>query len=420
MSINHSSNTPADDRDYNPMMDLLEQSEAQRTYQRGDVVMGTVAMVGEHEILIDVGAKQEGVLAPREFDSMTSSERRSLRVGDEVEVLVVNPHDREGNLVLSLSQARLGQDWDDGEKLFEEGEVFEATVSGHNKGGVIVYVGKVRGFVPASQVDRRHGIDRSRIDGTAASPLAALVGQPMWVKIIEIDRRKNRLILSEQAAMRERRKQSKAELLDNLEEGQVLTGTVTSLADFGAFVDVGGADGLVHLSELSWNRVNHPREVLELGATVTVRVISIDRERRRIGLSLKQLQPEPWSDLAARYEIGSVVTGTVTRLTDYGAFARLDENIEGLIHVSELSVEGTAAADVVSVGDDLQVRVIRVDPDRMRIGLSLRRAGPEYDGLATGEEIDDSTLDYEDSEPTAEPEAGDPSSPEQDSADDSD
>jgi len=400
----------SDSPDSHPMLDLLEQSEAQRSFQRGDVVMGMVAMVGEHEILIDVGAKQEGVLAPREFDSMTSSERRTLRVGDEVEVLVVNPHDREGNLVLSLSQARLGQDWDDGEKLFEEGEVFEATVSGHNKGGIILYVGKVRGFVPASQIDRRHGVDRSKIDGTAASPLAALVGQPMWVKIIEIDRRKNRLILSEQAAMRERRKQSKAELLDNLEEGQVLTGTVTSLADFGAFVDVGGADGLVHLSELSWNRVNHPREVLELGATVTVRVISIDRERRRIGLSLKQLQPEPWSDLAASYEIGSVVPGVVTRLTDYGAFARLDESIEGLIHVSELSEEGRPAAEVVSVGDELQVRVIRVDPDRKRIGLSLRRAGPEFDGMTAGDEIGDVVLDYD--EVDAEPDLGIESPPE--------
>jgi small subunit ribosomal protein S1 len=394
------------------MMDLLEQSEAQRSFQRGDVVVGSVAMVGEHEILIDVGAKCEGVLTPREFDAMTAAERRSLQVGDEVEVLVVNPHDRDGNLVLSMSQARLGQDWDDGEKLFEDGEVFEATVSGHNKGGIIVYVGKVRGFVPASQIDRRHGVDRTKIDGTSTSPLAALVGQPLWVKIIEIDRRKNRLILSEQAAMRERRKQSKAELLDNLEEGQVLSGTVTSLADFGAFVDVGGADGLVHLSELSWNRVNHPREILQLGETVTVRVISIDRERRRIGLSLKQLQPEPWSDLAARYEIGSVVPATVTRLTDYGAFARLDENIEGLVHVSELSEDGRAAADVVAVGDLLDLRVIRVDPDRKRIGLSLRRAGAEFDGVA-GEEADDATLDYEDPEssPEATPSSGQEAAP---------
>jgi len=380
------------------MMDLLEQSESQRVFTRGDVLMGTVALVGDHEILIDVGAKCEGVLAPREFDQMTSAERRAIHVGDEVEVLVVTPQDREGNLVLSLSQARLGQDWDDGERLFEEGEVFEAAVSGHNKGGVIVYVGKVRGFVPASQIDRRHGVDRSKIDGTAASPLAALVGQPIWVKIIEIDRRKNRLILSEQAAMRERRKQSKADLLNNLEEGLVITGTVTSLADFGAFVDVGGADGLVHLSELSWNRVSHPREVLELGQSVTVKVISIDRERRRIGLSLKQLQPEPWSDLAARYELGSVISATITRLTDYGAFARLDEDIEGLVHVSELSADGRPAAEVVAPGDRVDVRVIRVDPERKRIGLSLRRAGPEFEGIAAGDDVDDATLDYDEFE----------------------
>lgn len=379
-------------------MDLLEQSENQQTFQRGDVIAGTVAMVGDHEILIDVGAKCEGLLAPREFDQMTGSERRALKVGQDVEVLVVNPQDREGNLVLSLAQARLGQDWDEGEGLFESGEVFEAVVSGHNKGGVIVYVGQVRGFVPASQIDRRHGVDRSKVDGSATSPLAALVGQPIWVKIIEIDRRKNRLILSEQAAMRERRKQSKAELLDNLQEGQIVDGTVTSLAEFGAFVDVGGADGLVHLSELSWNRVSHPREVLELGESVTVKVISIDRERRRIGLSLKQLQSEPWSDLAARYELGSVVPGIITRLTEYGAFARLDENIEGLIHVSELSADETPPTDVVSPGDEVQLRVIRVDPERKRIGLSLRRAGSEFDGMDTDDVGDDETLDYDELE----------------------
>ncbi|MFN2250317.1 MAG: 30S ribosomal protein S1, partial [Anaerolineae bacterium] len=377
------------------MFDLLQESETKRRFQRGDVVEGSIAMVGEHEILIDVGFKFEGLLAPREFGQMTTAEKSAYNVGDTVEVLIVNPEDRQGNLIVSLAQAQMGQDWDQGEKLHEEGTVFETEVSGHNKGGLIVYLGEVRGFVPASQIDRRHAIDRAQVDGTPDSPLATMVGKPIHVKVIEIDRRKNRLILSERAAMRERRKQSKAELLDLLTEGQELEGRVTSLADFGAFVDVGGADGLVHLSELSWNRVSHPREVLTLGDTVKVRVISIDRDRRRIGLSIKQLQPEPWSDLSERFEVGTVIEGEVTRLTDYGAFARIDEDIEGLIHVSELSDDEQPPTDVVSPGDQVAVRIIRVDPDRRRIGLSLKRAGPEFDDLPLGLEADDAGLDDE-------------------------
>jgi small subunit ribosomal protein S1 len=364
------------------MMELLDQAEGQRRYERGDVVNGTIALVNDDEILIDVGGKYEGILAPREFHQLSHRDRQTLSVGDEVECFVLNPEDRHGNLVLSLNQARMSQDWEEAERLFAEGSSFDAGVSGHNKGGLILYVGQVRGFVPASQIDRRHAIDRSTIDGSVDSPLSGLVGQTIHVKIIEIDRRKNRLILSEQAAMRERRRQSKVELLDSLAESQVLDGVVTSLADFGAFVDIGGADGLVHLSELSWNRVSHPREVLQLGQSVTVKVIAVDRDRKRIGLSIKQLQPEPWSDLAERFPVGSIVPGTVTRLTEFGAFARLDGDIEGLIHVSELSDDGQAPEAIVAPGQQLMLRVIRVDPDRRRIGLSLKRADPAYDEQA--------------------------------------
>jgi len=369
------------------MLDLLEQADDHRKFQRGDVVSGTIAFVGEHEVLIDVGAKFEGVLASREFGQMSGDERKALSVGDEVECLVLNPEDRDGNLVLSLSQARLGQDWDEAERLNSAGDMFEVAIGGHNKGGLIAYVGQVRGFIPASQIDRRHAVDRSQIDGTQDSPLAGLVGQPMWVKVIEVDRRKNRLILSEQAAMRERRRQSKSDLLDNLEEGQVVNGVVTSLADFGAFVDIGGADGLVHLSELAWNRVGHPKEVLQLGERVRVKVITVDRERKRIGLSVKQLQPEPWSDVADRFQIGQLVTGTVTRLTDFGAFARIDGDVEGLIHRSELSNEDQRPEEVVAAGDELTLRVIRIDPERKRIGLSVKRAGADFDDLSALEAL---------------------------------
>lgn len=392
-----------------PMLDLLEENEEVIfDFQRGDVVNGTIAWVKDNEILIDVGGKYEGLVAAQELSQMSPEERRSFSVGDSVECMILNPRDRDGNLVVSLTQARVGQDWDRAEQLFEEGAIIQAPVGGHNKGGLIVYVGHVRGFVPASQVDRRHSIDRSRIDGSATSPLAALVEEPLWLKIIEIDRRKNRLILSEQAAMRERRKQLKTDLLNNLEEGSVVSGHVTSLADFGAFVDIGGADGLIHLSEISWNRVNHPSEVLQPNQLVTVKIIAIDRERKRIGLSLKQLEPEPWSNLSDRFAVGSIVDGTITRLADFGAFARLDGNIEGLVHVSELSDDGRPAAEVVQPGERVTLRVIRVDPDRKRVGLSLKRAAPDYDELAAGPAVAD--LDAE-APPSAPPE-GDPSASE--------
>ena len=370
-----------DDSEQHPMLALLESAEDAGVHRRGDVVEGVVAQVDSHEILIDVGGKKEGILAPREFGRMTKDEVAAVSVGDAVECLVLNPNDREGNLVLSIKQARIGQDWDEAETLHEEGKVFEASVDGHNKGGLIVYIGQVRGFIPASQVDRRHAIRREDVDGSPNSPLARFVGQPIHVKVIEIDRHKNRLILSELAAMRERRKRSKSDLIDSLEEGKTIKGSVTSLADFGAFVDIGGADGLVHLSELSWNRVSHPSEVLDLGQEVEVRVISIDRERKRIGLSIKQLQPEPWSTIDDRYTVGDLVPATITRITDFGAFARLEDDIEGLIHISELSDEEVPPTDVVQPGDELTLRVIRIDPDRRRIGLSLKRADDSFDGL---------------------------------------
>jgi len=365
-----------------PMLALLESyDQKQSALRRGDIVSGHIAQIGSNEILIDVGWKFEGVLSHQEYGRMPKDEIAAFKVGDSVECMVVNPEDRQGNLVLSIAQARTGQDWENADSAHTSGEVFEANVDGHNKGGLIVYFGMVRGFVPASQIDRQHGIRREDIDGSPNSPLARFVGKPIRLKVIEIDRQKNRLILSELAAMREHRKHSKLELLDQLQEGQIREGVVTSLADFGAFVDIGGADGLVHLSELDWNRVNHPREVLELGQKVRVKVISVDRERKRIGLSMKQLQPEPWSRVDDQYQVGEIVPATVTRLADFGAFARLESGIEGLIHVSELSDEAVSPEAVVSPGDRINVRVIRVDPDRKRIGLSLKRADAAYDAL---------------------------------------
>jgi len=371
-----------------PMLELLDAMEDNWVFRRGDVVSGSVAHVTDQEILIDVGGKSEGLLSPREFSRMSRDELAEYAVGDDVECLVVNPNDREGNLILSIKKARIGQDWEEAEQLHTDGKCFESSVDGHNKGGLIVYIGQVRGFIPASQIDRSHAIKREEVDGSPNSPLARFVGRPIFVKVIEIDRHKNRLILSELAAMRERRKQSKAQLIDDLSEGTIIDGKVTSLADFGAFVDVGGADGLVHLSELSWNRVDHPSEVLDLGQKVQVKVISVDRERRRIGLSMKQLMPEPWSTVEDRFTVGDLVPAEITRITDFGAFARLDDDIEGLVHVSELSDQELPPGDVVESGQELTLRVIRIDPDRRRIGLSLKRVDPAYDELVANAELE--------------------------------
>jgi len=301
-----------------------------------------------------------------------------LKVGDEVPVYVLNPEDKNGNTILSLSRAQLEKDWQTAQKLFEAGECFETTVSGYNKGGLIVRLGKVRGFVPASQLvppsQKAQEAPQSNEERWAR-----MVGQPLRLKIIELDRRRNRLILSERAAMREWRKQQKEKLLNELQEGDIVRGRVSSLCNFGAFIDLGGTDGLVHLSELSWERVSHSKEVLRVGEEVDVYVLNVDREKRRIGLSIKRLQPEPWSLVSEKYAVGQLVQGTITKLTDFGAFARLDnDEIEGLIHISELSKDPiTHPKEVVREGDVVTLRIIRIDANRRRIGLSLKRVAEE-------------------------------------------
>jgi small subunit ribosomal protein S1 len=301
-----------------------------------------------------------------------------LHEGDSILVYVISPEDKNGNVVLSLSRAQMERDWRKAQNIFEEGTIFGGSVAGFNKGGLIVRVGKVRGFVPASQVVS----SRRRRKGTSGEEfLSSLVGQDMQLKIIEIDRSRNRLILSERAAQRDLRKQQKEQLLAELQEGDTRTGEVISLCDFGAFVDLGGADGLVHLSELSWRRVSHPSEVLEVGDEVEVYVLNVDRERKRIGLSLKRLESDPWSTIAERYHVDQLVEGTITKLVKFGAFARIfDDDIEGLIHLSELSDARIAhPREVVQEGEIRTLRVIRIDPDRRRIGLSLKRvASSDY------------------------------------------
>ncbi len=363
-----------------PMMGLLESPEyGYQPLRQGEIRKGVIVQITPNEILVDLGLKSEGIVTSRDLERVPADFLASLQVGDEVPVYVVNPEDRYGNVILSLSRAQLAKDWERARELYESQEIFPGLVSSYNKGGVIVHIGSVRGFVPASQLDpARYRFNRD----TRETPWAELVGQTLQLKVIEIDPERNRLILSERAAIREWRKAQKERLLNELQEGEVRTGQVISLADFGAFVDLGGADGLIHLSELSWKRVNHPREVLELGQEVEVYVLNVDRENKRIGLSLKRLQPDPWTLIAEQYQVGQLVEGVITKLVKFGAFARIkgEEEIEGLIHISELSDDHvTHPQEVVHEGQEVIMRIIRIDTERRRMGLSLKRvADPRY------------------------------------------
>jgi small subunit ribosomal protein S1 len=373
----------------NPMEALLHEDDyGFRALHRGQIVEGVIVQVRPNELLVDVGSKSEGVVMQRELDRLGADRLAELSEGDTILVYVVSPEDKNGNVVLSLSRAQMERDWREAQELFDASEIFDGKVAGFNKGGLIVRVGKVRGFVPASQVV---STPERRKNGSGQDFLSALVGQDFQVKIIEIDRSRNRLILSERAAQRELRKLHKEKLLQELQVDEVREGQVISLCDFGAFVDLGGADGLVHLSELSWRRVSHPSEVLKVGDQVKVKVLNVDRERRRIGLSLKRLESDPWSTVSDRYHVDQLVEGTVTKLVKFGAFARIfDDDIEGLIHLSELSDERiTHPREVVQEGDVRTLRVIRIDPERRRIGLSLKRvASDDYLDVDWGDEYD--------------------------------
>jgi len=292
-------------------------------------------------------------------------------VGDSVLVFVVQPENQEGQAVLSIDRALAEKSWRRLQEIFEAGDMIDAEVTNYNKGGLLVNLDGVRGFVPASQVTEIRGGD----DGSKQADMARLIGTKLPLKIIEINRHRNRLILSERQAVQEKRDVMKERLIEELHEGETRRGRVTSITDFGAFVDIGGADGLVHLSELSWSRVKHPSEVLRVGDEIDVYVLGINSQEKKIALSIKRTQPEPWSRVAAIYEVGQLVRGTVTQLANFGAFARIEDGIEGLIHVSELSEQRIGhPRQVVSEGQDLILRIIRIDPARRRMGLSLRRA----------------------------------------------
>jgi small subunit ribosomal protein S1 len=354
--------------------------------KRGEIRKGTIASVSDGQILVSVGAKSEGIIAGKELESIDEGDRKGFKEGDEITVFVITPEDANGNLILSYTRALEEENWQTAEELLESEESFTSKVEGYNKGGLLVPLGTIRGFVPASQI----GLGR-RLSITGNSPeerYSEMVGEEIDVCVIEVDRERRRLILSERAASSETRDTIKERVIEDLKEGEIRTGRVTSLADFGAFVNISGADGLVHLSELSWEHINHPSEILEVGQEIKVKVISVDPDRKRIGLSIRRLQNDPWEAQIEELTEGQLVEGKITRLTNFGAFARLllddvEGDLEGLIHISEISEHRIEhPKELLKEGDVLTLRIIKIEEDTHRIGLSMRRVdSPAYTDL---------------------------------------
>jgi len=347
---------------------LAEQESLLRSLKHGDTLEGVIMARSPDEVLIDVGHKSEGVVSSREMQSLTAAERDALTVGRTVLTFVVQAEDEQGRVVLSLDRARQELSWRNLQQLADAGTPIEAVVVNYNKGGLLVNLDGVRGFIPTSQIS---GIGRGT-DIQKQTEMARMIGSTLRLKVVEMSRQRNRLILSERQANLASRDQRKDVLLSEIKVNDVREGAITSVCDFGVFVDVGGADGLVHLSELSWSRVRHPNDLYKVGDRVTVMVMSIDADHRRIALSIKRTLTEPWGAVEAQFAVDQVVTGVVTQIAPFGAFVRLTDGIEGLIHVSELNNKQNEPRPDLTSGDEVTVRVVRIDVARRRIGLSLQ------------------------------------------------
>jgi len=352
---------------------LLEEALAMADVKRGELLTATVLYVDQQGAIVDVGLKRDGVVPRADLDRMGSD--YLLEPGTEVPVMVVRPEDQDGNLVLSVHQARQSVDWERAEALLQSSEVVTAQVAAANRGGLIVHFGELRGFIPASHIaNLPRGLDETE----RQDRLSAYVGRDIDLQIIEVNPVRRRLVLSEREAQRASRDQRKQRLLEDLNEGDVCKGVVSGLRDFGAFVDLGGADGLIHISELAWHRVRYPSEVVSVGDEVEVYILRLDREKKRIGLSLKRLRPNPWTEVDSLYAIGQLVEGTVSRVVSFGAFIELDSGIEALLHTTQISDPPPNDPSLaVFEGERLLLRVISIESDRQRMGLSLKEVADD-------------------------------------------
>jgi len=345
-------------------------------FNDGDIVDGTIVKVDRDEVLLDIGYKTEGVIPSRELSIKHDVDPGDVvAVGDKVEALVLQKEDKEGRLILSKKRAQYERAWGTIEKVKEEDGIVTGTVIEVVKGGLIVDIG-LRGFLPASLVEMRRVRD-----------LQPYVGRELEAKIIELDKNRNNVVLSRRAWLEQTQSEVRQSFLTQLQKGQVRPGVVSSIVNFGAFVDLGGVDGLVHVSELSWKHIDHPSEVVEVGQEVTVEVLDVDMERERVSLSLKATLEDPWQQFARTHQMGQIVPGKVTKLVPFGAFVRVEEGIEGLVHISELAERHVEIPEqVVQVGDDVMVKIIDIDLDRRRISLSLKQANEGVD--STSDEFD--------------------------------
>jgi small subunit ribosomal protein S1 len=340
--------------------ELLNAADELPMPRRGDLLTGTIIAIDKMGMIVDLGLKRDGVVSREDLDKLSEQDSQ-FNLGDEVGVLVIDPNDREGNLLVSLAQARESGDWIKANHLLESDEIFEAEPIDYNRGGLIVPFGRLRGFVPASHVsDLPRGLDEDE----RQEQLAAYVGQAMPFKIIEVDPQRRRLVLSERKAIRQWRQLQKADLIESLKEGEVVTGKVTSLREFGAFVDIGGADGLIHISEMSWERVEDPAVLLDVGQEVKVLILRLDEKSNRIGLSMKRLLPNPWEEAKDLVEVGQDFNGCVSCLSSKGVFVKVDHGLEGLLQLED----GPGALES---GAKLHVRVTNFEPDRERLDLEL-------------------------------------------------
>ena len=344
-----------------------------KVFNDGDLVSGQVVKIDHDEVLLDIGYKTEGVIPSRELSIKHDIDPSEVvELGSEVEALVLTKEDKEGRLILSKKRAQYERAWGDIEKIKENDGVVTGTVIEVVKGGLILDIG-LRGFLPASLVEMRRVRD-----------LAPYIGQQLEAKIIELDKNRNNVVLSRRAYLEETQSAVRSSFLNELEKGQVREGVVSSIVNFGAFVDLGGVDGLVHVSELSWKHIDHPSEVVEVGQPVTVEVLEVDLDRERVSLSLKATQEDPWQAFARTHALGQIVPGKVTKLVPFGAFVRVEDGIEGLVHISELATRHVDLAEqVVSVGEEVFVKIIDIDMDRRRISLSLKQANEGVDPNAT-------------------------------------
>lgn len=358
------------------MQDWLDSATELRNLRKGEVIEGAVMGIQRDGVLVDLGAKSEGLIPANEMHSMGADPMSKVAVGDKILVFIMQPEADEGPVMLSVDKARGERGWRVLQQRFEDAEAFEAEVTGHNKGGLLVNVEGVHAFVPLSQVV---GV---RPEQEGEGGLASAVGKQLRLKVIEINRRRNRVILSERAALQEWRSQQKDRLLSELREGEIRKGRVSSVRSFGVFIDLGGADGLAHLSEVSWDRNKSPEEMYRIGDEVDVFVMKVDPDTKKIALSLRRAQPEAWDEIVDKYQVGRVVPGMVTKLVTFGAFARIEGPVEGLIHVSELVDRRIAhPKEVVREGDLLPLKIVRIERDRHRLGLSLRDAREEGERL---------------------------------------